>query len=376
MRKTIAIFSGFYLPFLGGIERYTYNIVQKFMDKGYNVIVVTTQHDFKLPSIEVSEHLKIYRMPIKNLWRKRYPFFFKNKKYHEMLNAIKKETIDYYIVNTRFQLPALLGARLAKEANKKALVIEHGTTYLTLNNPVLDRVLHKIERILVNKVKKNTDIFYGVSNEAAMWLETFGIEARGVLYNAVEKEDFEKYSYLIPSKKITISYSGRLQAKFKGVEMLLSAFVKLSKEYNNLELVIAGDGPIYQEMVRKYTQKNIKFLGHVSHEQVMKLNNQSDIFVLMSKIEGFSTSMLEAGMMKNVIITTNVGGAHELLLDDSYGFVIENSEEVLIETIKKLISNPESMKEIQEKVAARVLKRFTWERTVEEFEKAFVDLER
>ncbi|WP_252899700.1 glycosyltransferase [Lactococcus fujiensis] len=41
-------FNGFYVPHLGGVERYTYNIAKKLLEKGYNVIIVTTQHDDQL----------------------------------------------------------------------------------------------------------------------------------------------------------------------------------------------------------------------------------------------------------------------------------------------------------------------------------------
>ena len=43
--KTVAIFNGYYIPHLGGVERYTYNIAKKLTEKGYRVIIITTQHD-------------------------------------------------------------------------------------------------------------------------------------------------------------------------------------------------------------------------------------------------------------------------------------------------------------------------------------------
>ena len=39
--KTIAIFSGYYLPHLGGVERYTYNLAKKLNNMGYRLIIVT-----------------------------------------------------------------------------------------------------------------------------------------------------------------------------------------------------------------------------------------------------------------------------------------------------------------------------------------------
>ncbi|WP_232252340.1 glycosyltransferase family 4 protein [Lactococcus garvieae] len=158
------------------------------------------------------------------------------------------------------------------------------------------------------------------------------------------------------------------------METLLSAFSKLSQEYDNLELTIAGDGPIYSEMMSQYNQKNIIFLGQVSHERVMQMNNESDIFVLLSKIEGFSTALLEAALLKNAIITTNVGGAKELLPDETYGYIVENDEAALIEALRDLITHPQKCVNMQNKVSERVLQNFTWENTADEFETAFLEL--
>ena len=74
MNKTVAIFNGYYLPHLGGVERYTYNISKKLHERGYNVIIVTTQHSDDLLNEEVQEGIKIYRLPVKNIWKNRYPF--------------------------------------------------------------------------------------------------------------------------------------------------------------------------------------------------------------------------------------------------------------------------------------------------------------
>ncbi|MDT2583716.1 glycosyltransferase family 4 protein [Lactococcus petauri] len=373
MSKTVAFFNGFYFPHFGGVERYTYNIAQKLIAKGYNIIIVTTQHEEYLKEEEVVDGIKVYRLPIRNVWKNRYPFLKKNKEYRRTLEKIKSENIDYYIVNTRFYMTSILGARLASENGKEAMIIEHGTTYLTMNNPVIDFFLHHIERTLIQRIKKNTATFYGVSQEAANWLTEFGVESKGVVYNAIDSNDFDNYYSRIKdtSGKIIISYSGRLQAKFKGVETLLAAFSKLSQEVDHLELIIAGDGPIYKDMIAQYTQENIKFLGRIPHDKVMEINNKSDIFVLLSKIEGFSTAMLEAALLKNVVITTNVGGARELIPNESFGFVIENDETVLLDTLRSLVQDVDKIRRIQENVSQRVLENYTWDKTAESFLKAF-----
>lgn len=375
--KVVAFFNGFYLPHFGGVERYTYNIAQKLLAKGYKVIVVTSQHDSKLPYEEIVEGIEIYRLPVWNIWKERYPILHKNRVYREMIEKLRAKKIDYFIVNTRFYMTSLLGSDLAMEKNKQALVIEHGSSYLTLGSQALDKILNQIERFLIGKIKKKTQKFYGVSKESAAWLSEFDINAKGVLYNAVDINDYHKYhTQTSTNNKIVISYSGRLIPQMKGVEILLSAFKKVSREFNNLELIIAGDGPLLLPMKKRYEQKNIHFLGFVNYEKVMEIDDSSDIFVLMSRSEGFSTAMLEAAMLENVIITTpTVGGARDIIPDETYGFIIENSESALIETFKTIIKDKSQMDSVKLRISERVLDKFTWEQTAEKFETVFKEME-
>ena len=43
--KTIAIFSGYHVPHLGGIERYTDNLSKQLVNKGYKVIIVSNSYN-------------------------------------------------------------------------------------------------------------------------------------------------------------------------------------------------------------------------------------------------------------------------------------------------------------------------------------------
>ena len=50
--QTIAIFSGYYLPHLGGVERYTYNLAQKLKKMGYKIIIITSRYNEDLKEID------------------------------------------------------------------------------------------------------------------------------------------------------------------------------------------------------------------------------------------------------------------------------------------------------------------------------------
>lgn len=135
-KKTIAFFNAYYLPHLGGVERYT-DMASKKLKTEFNVIIVTTNHDNEQNYIE-DDGVKIYRLPSCNLAKNRYPFFKKNVEYKNLMQKIKKENIDYVICNTRFYQTTLLGCKIAKIYKAKLFVIDHSSNHVSIGNKLLD----------------------------------------------------------------------------------------------------------------------------------------------------------------------------------------------------------------------------------------------
>ena len=134
----VAIFMEFFLPYLGGIERYQDRLSEQLRLLGYDVFIVTSLHDESLPRFEDKDGLRIYRLPTKGLFKQRYPFFKRDKRFKETMAAVEAENADFYIVNTRFHLTSLLGARLAHRLGRPVALIEHGTAHMSVGNPVRD----------------------------------------------------------------------------------------------------------------------------------------------------------------------------------------------------------------------------------------------
>ena len=65
-------------------------------------------------------------------------------------------------------------------------------------------------------------------------------------------------------------------SKTKGYLLLLEAYAILKKKYANIELKIAGEGPLEEE-IRK--QKEVILLGKLEHEDMMKCYKKADIFI-------------------------------------------------------------------------------------------------
>ena len=364
--QTIAIFSGYYLPHLGGVERYTYNLAKKLKNMGYKIIIVTSRYDENLKEIEDTEYAKIFRLPTYKIVSSRYPINKQNKRCKELLEMVKQENVNSAIIQTRFWTTSYIASKFISKNNIPACLIEHGSTHFTVNNKILDFFGEKYEHILTNSIKKRVKDYYGVSKKCTEWLKHFNIEAKGVFYNAVNSEEIEEYSKFInkDTGKINITYTGRMIEE-KGVLRLIDAFKNLNEKYDNLELSLAGEGPILEKIIQENKDiKNIHILGKISHDEVMKLLGRTNIFVNPSHFsEGLPTTILEAGLMECAVVATPMGGTTEIISDDSLGYICGFETQEIQEKIEKLINEPEIVKDMSIKIKQKVKEQFSWDIT-------------
>ncbi len=360
--KTIMIFSGYYYPHLGGIERYIDGLMHELIKKKHKVILVTSDFDNE-PEYEEIDKIKIYRLPIYNIFKNRYPIVKKNKQFRNIMKKLSGYKIDSIIVNTRFHLTSHVGIRFAKKKNIPVFLIEHGSNYVTLDNKFIDFFANRYEDFLTYKIKNKVSGFYGVSNACGKWLKQFKIKASGTWYNSID------FNQKVPRKKkhssINFLYAGRL-IKQKGVDNILNAFSELEKKYDNIKLYIAGDGPELEKYKANFKNKNIYFLGKLTYEELKKYYAMTDIFLYPPLWpEGLPTSILEAGLMKCAVIGTNQGGISEILNDKKNGLLIKSDYKSLLDAMELLIKKESLREEYSEKLYEDVKNQFSWQSTAD-----------
>lgn len=377
-KKKIGIFTGYYLPHMGGVERYTEKLSAALIDLGYEIVIVTS-NDSNLATYEHFDNLSIYRLHIAKFASQRYPIPLRSKN-REILEKIESENIDYYIIQTRFFQTSQIGAKLGKRLGKPVMLVEHGTDHLSIGNKLLDFVGAIYEHALTVNIKRFVDKFYGVSEACNIWLRHFKITASGVWYNAVDKRDRlgvkDAYLKRYPSGTLVITYAGRL-IKEKGILNLLDAYSKIKLDHPNqkMKLVVAGGGNLLDHIKSNYQDEDIDILGKLPFDDVMALFKRTDIFVHPSLYpEGLPTSLLEAGLMGCAVVATPKGGTEEVITDNENGMITDGSVDGLRQSITWLISHPEKRKSFADSLRLRVETNFDWsvvaqkvDKTIKEF---------
>ena len=322
----ICVFSALYLPSMGGVERFTDSLAAELAAEGHSVIVVTNNTHGLSDSEVLDNGVEVIRLPCKNLINGRYPVPIKNPRYRGLMADLESRQVDGVLVNTRFYLHSLIGVRFAESKGLRAVVLDHGSAYLTIGSRPLDWAIERYEDGITAWLKRRDVDFYGISKKSVEWLRHFGIRAKGVISNAIDAEAYRAQASgrqfreeLGVEDGLLVSFVGRLIPE-KGIGALLEIMDGLQDR--SVYLAVAGDGPLFDQ-VDTSPLSNVHAVGRLNSSDTAALLMDSDLFCLPTRSEGFSTSLLEAAACGTVSLVPDVGGAREIIPNDSFGFVSE-----------------------------------------------------
>lgn len=171
-----------------------------------------------------------------------------------------------------------------------------------------------------------------VSRQMKEYLSDLGKFENGDLQTIVNGVDLDKFSLSVGrnaypelrlnSDDIVLICVGRLE-KVKGHDLLLKAFGRMRPEAH-MKLLIVGEGPCRQEIEHQIKeeglQNNVRMLGQ--RDDIPTLLKLCDCFVLSSRSEGLSCSIIEAMAAGLPVIATDVGGNSELVVHGKNGYLV------------------------------------------------------
>jgi glycosyltransferase involved in cell wall biosynthesis len=141
------------------------------------------------------------------------------------------------------------------------------------------------------------------------------------------------------SKPLRVLFVGRL-SKEKGVDRLISAVQNV--ESLHLDVVGGGDlEKVLKKRVKKERITNVEIHGFLAEKEKWSFYGKSDVVVVPSLWPEVSSLVAMEAMSKgNVVIMTNLGGAHELVDNGVNGFVLEPEQTAIRDKLLYLAKNP------------------------------------
>lgn len=251
--------------------------------------------------------------------------------------------------------PAMIAA-LAKFFVKKPVVVRVSASGILGEAGEVRRMpLAKLRLRLLRQVNR----FVVLTGEMKNEIELLGIDSAKieVIHNSTDipaEAAFHQQTRDKFRRKLNLEYekivvfTGRLSEE-KGLDTLIKAWKTVKEKHPSAHLLLLGEGGAYrnvEQQLRELTadlglNENVHFLGHVPNPKDYIL--ASDIFVLPSRTEGMSNSLVEAFACGAAIAATGIPANREICRanENSLLFSPDNQPE-LEKAIDYLLKDPDT----------------------------------
>jgi glycogen(starch) synthase len=165
---------------------------------------------------------------------------------------------------------------------------------------------------------------------------------------------------------------GRL-AHQKGFDLALVAFGSIAERFPDVALVIAGDGPLRNELEALADTLRIKhrieFLGWISPEEVPALMNSATLVVMPSREDPFPLVAIEAALMARPLVAARVGGLREAVVHGETGLLVPPEDpSALADAFARVLDHPKFARQLGEAARTWALTTYSWERFVDAYD--------
>jgi colanic acid/amylovoran biosynthesis glycosyltransferase len=170
----------------------------------------------------------------------------------------------------------------------------------------------------------------------------------------------------------------------KGLLTTLGAFRRFITDYPKARLVIAGEGPMKDALVRRINElslgNQVALTGFLSQEDLRRVYAESHVFVHPSELaadsnqEGIPNSMLEAMASGLPVVATRHGGIPEAVQEGIDGFLVpERAELALYEALLKLVNQPDLWQQMGKQASRSVAQNFEQKQQITKLETVYAE---
>jgi len=355
----------------GGMEGQAARLADHLADRGVRVTVITTYfpRGFGLPlprhprsHEKLRPGVEVVRVPM-------FPWWSTNR----CLRLL--ETVATYVVARRLaRIDAIYAVHYwsGRHATAVARVVEcptvvkfacggeYGDFHQIGDLPHKELVLEELARI---------DRYACISDEVREEVVAAGLDARRCVSipNGVVRGRFEVPVEPAPLPELgpvegrqVVLFVGRHDSQ-KRVDVLLRAFVEISRRVPGARLACAGQGPAEAEL-RALARTlgldgKVAFLG--TRGDIPALHRAASVFVLPSVAEGMSNALLEALASGTPAVATDIASNRELVRHEREGLLVPREDPVaLAAAVVRLLEDRELARRLAEAGRARVASEF------------------
>lgn len=266
-----------------------------------------------------------------------------------LIEEINRE--DYDIIHCHGARANFIAMFLRKKVDKPMITTIHSDYRLDFKDNFYKKLIFTPLNALA---LRKFDYYIAISHEFKKMLINRGFREDKifVVYNGIDlddkpnyisKEEFLKRYNIEDKDKIIAGIIARIDL-VKDHETFIKGAKTVLEKRNDIAFLVAGigkDEDRIKAMVKELKiDKDVYFLGYV--EDKYSFFNAIDINVLTSISESFPYAILEGARLKKPVISTNVGGIHNLIKNGENGYLIKVRDyKTLADKLLYFMNNPE-----------------------------------
>ncbi len=340
----------------------TYNAayLTKYLSPNFETLLLGGEIDkSEKTSLHITDSLGIYPTIIPEMKREISPIndYIAYQKIKKIIAEFKPD-----IVHTHASKSGILGRLAASNMNVPVIVHTfHGHVFHSYFGKSKSKFYQNIERFVAKKSnaiiaisekqKHEISNIYQICNADKIHVIPLGFELEKFNLNKEEKRKNFRTKWNIQNNEIAIGIIGRL-VPIKNHKLFIDVIKMINeKTSKKIRAFIVGDGELRNEL-ENYCQKiNLKFsytptpapITFTSWvKEIDEVNAGMDIIALTSFNEGTPVSLIEAQAASKPIISTNVGGIEDIIIENETALLVpSDNREIFAEKLLTLIEQAE-----------------------------------
>jgi glycosyltransferase involved in cell wall biosynthesis len=380
--KILQVTPAFIPSEFGGIKIQSYYLSRELVKRGHDVTVYTSNARNTRTNLDRKGRYDVDGIKVvyfNNCLPNRYLLLFFTP---GIVGALKDELRGYDIVHLHGirTFPSLATHHYCARYRIPYVLTPHGSLP-AINNWVLLKKVY--DCVLGNKAITGASRLIATTAAEAEQFKTSGLETGKIVQssNGIDIDEFGQLpergnfrkNYNITEKKI-ILFLGRIH-KIKGLDILAAAFAELLADGEEVRLVIAGQDYGYRdELIKTLRRLNVEsgvtFTGFLSGRAKMEAYIDSDVYVLPSVYESFSTTVLEALACGIPVIVTDRCYLADTISGQA-GLVVPYDKEPLRQALRQVLGDDRMRRQLGEKGRKLVREQFNWERIAGQIETVY-----
>ena len=346
-------------PTYGGSGIVATELGMSLANKGYEVHFISSNLPARLDI--TNPNIFFHKVNVQT-----YPLF-QYQPYDIALSSMIYRVVNLYkldLLHAHYAIPyayaAFTAKQMLKEEGKDIPLVTtlHGTDITLVGQHPSYK--HAVE-FSINKSDTITSVSESLKKDT---LQIFNIKKEiKVITNFIDNTEFDDFNecsrrqFATDDEKILIHVSNLRPVK--RIEDVLEIFKDVGKHVKS-KLIIIGEGPD-MEKVNEFLEENphliskIRLLGKVN--DLYRILQLSDLFLLPSEQESFGLAALEAMAAQTPVISSNAGGIPEVNIQGETGYLAEiGNVKAMSNYAIKLLSNDDLLQEMKNNAKKQAIK--------------------